>query len=144
MSISSERRLRHRRHSAGGQSMTSVARRRRRSAGQSLVEFTLVFPIMLVVLLTVADFGRFFAAQIAVESAARTAAEKAASEFVVESTRTGGAVDAAGFARIHDLAWKSICAETTNLPGAVPGVGGGECTGVPTAVCVHDGADPDP
>ena len=52
--------------------MDPASRSRR---GQSVVEFALVLPMLLVLLLGVADFGRVFAAGITVEAAARNAAE---------------------------------------------------------------------
>ncbi len=108
--------------------------------GQSLAEFTLVLPLILLVLLTVADFGRYFAATIAVESAARTAAEIAAAEYLREAQP----LDTAGYARIDSYAWQSVCDEIGRLPNAVPAATpGAQCGGVPTLVCVHDGADPD-
>jgi hypothetical protein len=48
--------------------------------GQTLAEFALVLPILLVVLLGVADFGRVFAASISTEASARNAAEIGAIE----------------------------------------------------------------
>jgi Flp pilus assembly protein TadG len=54
---------------------------RARLRGQALVEFALVLPIVLVLLLTVSDFGRLFATTITIESAARAAAEVAATEY---------------------------------------------------------------
>ena len=104
--------------------------------GQSLVEFTLILPIMMIVLLLVADFGRLFAAGITIESAARTAAEVAAAEY----NRAGPTID---YAAIHRDAWSSVCDEASKLPNATPGVGG-QCDGLPTVVCVHDRAGADP
>ncbi len=56
-----------------------VSRRRPTPAvsprGQSLVEFALVLPLLLILLLGVADFGRVFAAGITLEAAARNASE---------------------------------------------------------------------
>src|SRR3954468_21768566 len=99
MSISSERRLRHRRLSAGGQSMT---------------EFALVLPLLLILLLTIVDFGRIFSAGIMIESAARAAAETASSQFLTESNRVAAipaTIDTAGYARIHEKAWQIVCDE---------------------------------
>ena len=45
------------------------------SAGQSVVEFALVFPLMLLLVVAVADFGRLYVSAIAVEDAAREAAD---------------------------------------------------------------------
>ncbi len=104
-----------------------------RTRGQSLVEFTLILPIMLILLLLVGDFGRMFAAGITIESAARTASEVAAAEYL----RAGAPID---YTEIHRHAWSSVCDEASTLPNAEPG-GGGECEGLPTVVCVHDGVD---
>ena len=116
---------------------------RRTQSGQSLVEFGLILPLMMVLLLTIVDFGRLFSAGIMIESAARTAAETAAAEYLREATRVApNPVDSAGYASIHQMAWQSICDEADRLPNAVPASGGGQCDGLPTVVCVHDGADP--
>jgi Flp pilus assembly protein TadG len=50
-------------------------RRRHRPRGQSVVEFALVVPLLLLVLIAIADFGRFYTSAVAVESAAREAAD---------------------------------------------------------------------
>ena len=122
-------------HSTFRRIATRVHVNTRRSAarGQSLVEFTLILPIMMIVLLLVADFGRLFAAGITIESAARTAAEVAAAEY----NRAGTPID---YPAIHRSAWSSVCDEASKLPNATPG-GTGQCDGLPTVVCVHDGAD---
>ena len=104
--------------------------------GQSLVEFTLIVPIMLIILLTVADFGRLFAAGITIESAARTAAEVASAEY--KHALTLPSID---YTSIHKAAWSSVCDEAADLPNATPASGGGQCDGLPTLVCVHDGLD---
>lgn len=109
-----------------------------RSRGQSLAEFSLALPFLLLFLITVADFGRLFSSAIVIESAARTAAESAAAEYLREVQP----VTPDGYDRLHKAAWQSVCDEAATLPNATPGLGGGECDGLPTVVCVHDGADP--
>jgi hypothetical protein len=115
------------------------------SRGQSLVEFTLVLPIMFLLLLTVADFGRLFASGITMESAARAAAETAAADYLIELNLLpvpDPPLTPDGYDRVHRAAWTSICDEASSLPNATPGSGGGQCSDLPTVVCVHDGADP--
>jgi len=50
-------------------------KRRRTSAGQSVVEFTLTLPLLLVMFIAVADLARAYATMVAIESAAREAAD---------------------------------------------------------------------
>lgn len=104
--------------------------------GQSLVEFTLILPIMLIILLAVADFGRLFAAGITIESAARTAAEVASADY-----KHALILPSIDYAAIHKGAWSSVCDEASDLPNATAGSGGGQCDGLPTVVCVHDTLD---
>jgi TadE-like protein len=111
--------------------------------GQSLVEFTLILPIILILLLAVADFGRVYATGITMESSARAAAETAAIEYFREFMAVNPApMDPAAYDRVHRAAWSSICDEAAAYPNATPGAGGNECDGLPTVVCVHDGLDP--
>jgi Flp pilus assembly protein TadG len=50
-------------------------RRPHRSRGQAIVEFALVLPVLLLLVLGVADFGRMYASVVAVEAASREAAD---------------------------------------------------------------------
>lgn len=116
------------------------AQRPRSERGQSLVEFALVLPLLLVFLLGVADFGRVFTASITVEAAARNGAEAAAQEYLQLSKKSGGVLNAADYAALHKVALDAVCAESDPLPNKV--VVSGNCTMPLTAVCIHDGVDP--
>lgn len=108
----------------------------RRSRGQSVTEFALVVPFLLIILLTVADFGRYFAASLNVESIARTAAEVSAQQA---NFPLGTPPNWAG---IHDRAWQSVCNEAKGLANVTYNGPATQCDGIPTLVCVHDGLDP--
>lgn len=114
---------------------TDAATRSRR--GQSFVEFALILPLLLVLLLGIADFGRVFQAGIVVEAAARNAAEAAAQEYL--QLRRSGDLDAADYTALHDVAKGEVCREAERLPNRVGS--GGSCTMPFTTVCVHDGSD---
>src|SRR3989337_4028515 len=58
------------------------AARRRRGLGQSLAEFAILLPLLLILIVGIADFGRLFTAGIVMEAAARNAAEVAAHEYL--------------------------------------------------------------
>ena len=98
--------------------------------GQTMVEFALLLPMLLVLLLGVADFGRVFQSGISAEAAARNAAEATAQEYL----RTGpgnpprlqnepapafGDADYNGatyYRELHDLAARTACREARILP----------------------------
>jgi hypothetical protein len=103
--------------------------------GQSFVEFALVLPLLLVLLLGIADFGRVFHAGIVVESAARNAAEAASQEYL-QLRRGGTAPSAAELDRIAAEAKAAVCEEAERLPNRV--MSGGTCVMPTIAVCIHD------
>lgn len=98
-----------------------------------MVEFALVLPLLLILLLGIADFGRVFTAGITLEAAARNGAEAAAQEYL-QMVRDGVSID---YAHIHQVALDEVCRETDILANNL----GGSCS-TWTAVCVHDGATP--
>jgi hypothetical protein len=106
------------------------------SRGQTLVEFALTLPLLLVILLGVVDFGRVFTAGITMEAAARNAAEAAAQEYQ-QIVRNSPMPSAADYQRLHDIALDELCAEARVLPNQAVG-GLGKCTMPVTAVCIHD------
>lgn len=115
------------------------------SLGQSLVEFTLVVPVLMVLLLALADFGRVYATGIAIESAARDAAEIAAQRYLSHppgplSAPAPSPGDPAYYGALHQIASSTVCAEMQSFPNS--GFAGATCAGIPVQVCVHDGADP--
>jgi hypothetical protein len=107
--------------------------------GQSLVEFALVLPVLLVLLLGIADFGRVFATGITMEAAARNAAEAAAQEYLQLLRGATLPLSTADYQRLHDIAIESVCEEAVGLPNYAAGT---PCSMPAVAVCVHDDNDP--
>ena len=90
--------------------------------GQSLVEFALVLPILIVLVVAVGDFGRVYATGVAVEDAAREAADFAAFDDLSAShffEPAPGTVDAKDSTRFEAL--RRACSAVSALPdyGAV-------------------------
>jgi hypothetical protein len=127
--------------------------------GQSLVEFALVLPLLLILFLGIADFGRVFAAGITVEAAARNAAEVVAEEYrrqppegiYADQTLPAPARgDVAYYPAMHDLAARTACREAGGLDNSTYDSGTDRCDFDAGAgeqlpiisVCVHDNADP--
>lgn len=100
------------------------------------MEFALVLPMLLVLLLGVADFGRVFAAGITIEAAARNGAEAAAQEYVQRQRNDPAPLTASDYDAIRDVAHEVACEEAVKLPGQAGS--GSSCTMPLTAVCIHD------
>jgi hypothetical protein len=128
-------------------------RHRRSERGQSVVEFALVFPIMLIILIGVADLGRVFNVGVITEAAARNGAEHAAQKYLADppgdtaqnaSVRLAapvGTYSAGYYDAIRMDAATAACAELRGQTNT--DYSGGICTTWPVvAVCVHDDADP--
>ncbi len=123
--------------------------------GQSLVEFTLVVPILLILVVAIGDFGRIFATGVLIESAARSGAELAANDYLADPPGSDTApavylsdpappnsVDPGYYAELHERVARAICVETQELPNSNYDPVTGECTGMPfVMVCIHDGQD---
>lgn len=131
-------------------------RSRARQGGQSIAEFALVVPILLVLFVAIADFGRVFAAGIAVEAATRNAAEAAANEYLANPPPPGGdplirgdlSLAASGayqpyYDNLRAYAAKVVCGELRSLPNTNYDPGPPPtCPDMPVVVvCVHDAAD---
>lgn len=132
--------------------------------GQSLVEFGLVLPLLLVLFLGIADFGRVFHAGIVVEAAARNAAEIVAEEYR-RNPPGGGTLsepapmpgdptfDPAYYDRLHELGARTACSEMRSLPSTTWDSVNQVChiadadpethDWMPVMlICIHDNADP--
>lgn len=87
---------------------TCASRRRQKSRGQSLVEFAVLLPLLVLILALAADFGRAFTAYIAISSAAREGAA-----YGMQSTIQAN--DAAGIEA-------AVLADAPNIWGTAPTV----------------------
>jgi len=123
----------------------------RQVRGQAAVEFALVLPFLLVLLLGTADFGRVFAAGIVVEGAARDAAEMVANDARMQLLKSPGCDFGCRnsiYVALHALAVKSACSEGLRLEqnaGFAQGGNPSECAGrLLVAVCIHDSIDAAP
>ena len=82
-------------------------KRRRSEGGQSLVEFALLLPLMIVLLLAIIDFARIYTTMMGVESAAREAADWGANGSVRWQTAT--------YAATRDEMNRRACVAASNL-----------------------------
>ncbi len=122
--------------------------------GQALVEFGLTLPLLLVILLGVADLGRVFQAGIVMESAARAAAEAAALEYLRDCERDADGrcippSDPDKYTDLHLLAAQTACEEARVLTNTTYDATHRDCDAGTSGdqwplvrVCIHDGADP--
>ena len=97
--------------------LTGQSRRHTSGAGQAYVEFILILPILFLIAVAVGDFGRVYASGVAVESAAREAADYAAFDDISAShfdTADPDAVDATDGTRLEAL--RRACAAVSALP----------------------------
>jgi hypothetical protein len=97
--------------------------------------------MLLVLLLGIADFGRVFQAGIALEAAARNAAEVGA----IQRLREGPAdlvTDPTYYADLHAIIAATACEELEALPPPRDFTAGPDCPQLSAIrVCVHDGDD---
>jgi hypothetical protein len=109
-----------------------------------MVEFALVLPLLIVLLLGIADFGRLFAAGITVEASARNAAETGAIERLRNQPPLPSDPNFTPYYQsLHLLAAKAACSEARLLPNATFDEVTRNCPTMPIVrVCVHDDLDP--
>jgi TadE-like protein len=121
---------------------------RRQASGQSLVEFALVVPFLLMMFIAIADFGRVFAAMLAVEAASRNAAEATANQYL--ATPPGPLqnpapvpIDSSYYDALHASAAGIVCAELRGQPSTNYDPVTNTCPDMPVVmVCIHDSQDP--
>jgi hypothetical protein len=125
---------------------TATRRGRVFARGQSLVEFAVVLPLLLVFFLVIADFGRIFVALITVETATRDAAEVVANEYLASPPgpldSPAPAVAQSYYNALHARGEAVVCAELRGLPNTNYDAGTNSCPDMPIViVCIHDGRD---
>jgi TadE-like protein len=125
---------------------------RRSASGQSLVEFTLIVPIMLILFIAIADFGRIFSAMITIEAATRDAAEATANEYLghppgplnAQAPGSDQGYYTDPIRGLHRYGANVVCYELRDLPNTNydPSTNPPTCPDMPVVVvCIHDGQD---
>jgi Flp pilus assembly protein TadG len=97
--------------------------RRRRIAGQALVEFAIILPILLTIFGAAVDMARLYGGWVTLEGATRDAAEQIASDTTVLT-----------LAQAQTKAQQIVCTETSRLAGFVAPVGNPSACTSPTVV----------
>ena len=115
------------------QGISLVRRRRKRSRGQSVVEFALVVPVLLLLTLTAIDFGRVYLGWINVQQMTRIAANQAAEHASVWATPGDPTGQKAKYqAKVKNDARLINCTLPNPLPDPV--ISGGTELGAPVVV----------
>jgi hypothetical protein len=106
-----------------------------------MAEFALVMPVLLILIVGIADLGRAFAVGIVLEGAARDGAEMGARGYLKENP--GGPPSPVGtyYVDLHLRIARAVCAELKSLPDVTYDSASGDCPGMPILVCVHDDTD---
>ena len=118
-----------------------------------MVEFALVVPLLVVLVVAVADFGRIFATSLAIEAAARDAAEVTANEYLsnppgatasppIPLSDPAPAGDSAYYDNLHARIAQTVCLEMADMPNAAFDPVTSTCAGMPLIMgCIHDSQD---
>jgi TadE-like protein len=109
-----------------------------------VVEFALVLPMLLVLLLGVADFARVFTSSIALEATTRDAAEVGAIQRRNNPPPPSSDPNfTAYYDNLHRLVAQAACREARPLPNTTFQESDSSCPTMPAIrACVHDGGDP--
>jgi hypothetical protein len=106
-----------------------------------MVEFALVLPMLIVLFLGIADFGRVFQAGITVEGIARNAAEIVAGDTRLDNLKDLSGCDPACrsqlYQQLHELAATTACDEAKRLDHTTD-VGGTCADLLIVGACIHD------
>ena len=111
-----------------------------------MVEFALVTPILLMLVVMVADFGRVFAASLSIEAASRNAAEAIANAYLANPPGPLSAAAPAGittyYQGLHALGVHTLCDEMSDQANTAYDASTSTCPGMPLIrICIHDGQD---
>jgi hypothetical protein len=111
-----------------------------RSEGQSIVEFALILPLMLILLLAIVDFARIYTTMMSVESAAREAADFGTALGAGKWSLAGDPPTPAD--NTLALMRQRACVAARNLPDYVGAADGSSCTNPAFSYCMTpaDGA----
>lgn len=118
---------RHRRPDSYGLSAPADSQRSA-SRGQALTEFALVVPLLLLLLLAIGDFARLYTSEIAVEAAAREAADYGAFNASQWSTQANSTLT------VNEMI-RRACVAVSTLPDYL-------ATGDSTTLCSAAGSNP--
>jgi PKD repeat protein len=115
--------------------LSFVSRRRQRTRGQSVVEFALVVPVLLLLTLTAIDFGRVYLGWINLQQMTRIAANQAAEHASVWATPGDPTGQKAKYqAKVRNDARQINCVLPNPLPDPV--LGAGTALGAPVTVAL--------
>jgi hypothetical protein len=113
-----------------------------------MVELALVTPVLLMLVMIVADFGRVFAASLAIEAASRNAAEAMANAYLANPpgslplSAAAPAGDPAYYQSLHAIAVHTLCDEMSDQANTAYDAPTRTCPGMPLLrICIHDGQD---